>query len=184
MVFISHNPIRKCKYCDKPKKLNMTSGRNKGYYRTCGSEICKRKNYSDAHVNKMKGRVLTQINYICFICGNNFKGISANHKRYCLECVPDRSWRNRANKYAVGKKQWDALLEFQNGKCALCDKNPETVDHCHYRGIVRGLLCGGCNLYLSILDNNPKWIERALDYVKGDNYATFQKSFTGAPDVR
>jgi recombination endonuclease VII len=166
MVFISKNEIiRKCKHCDLPALKNMSSGRNKGYYRTCGSSICKTQQYKDSHVNKMKGRLVNPINHICAVCDISFKGNSANHKRFCIECVPERSWANRARRYGIGKKQWDELLLKQNNTCALCDKNPETVDHCHDEGIVRGLLCHSCNVSIGRMDKDSIWIHNALKYI-------------------
>lgn len=47
MVFVSQNKVRKCKYCENQPKINMSSGRNKGYYKTCGSIECLRKQYDD-----------------------------------------------------------------------------------------------------------------------------------------
>lgn len=45
---------RKCKYCDKPAKPNIINGRNKGYLRTCGSDVCLRANYENPEVLKHK----------------------------------------------------------------------------------------------------------------------------------
>lgn len=173
MVFVSKNLKRKCKYCDKEPKKNLTSGRNKGYYTTCGSEECLKAQYKDHHVCVLKGKLNKPENMKCAICGDTFEKKSSNHKRYCLECVPDKSWRGRAQRYGIGKKQWDLLLQKQNHKCALCEKNPEVVDHCHKEGIVRGLLCNSCNIGLKILDSCPDFLQRALKYVGVSN--AFQK---------
>lgn len=165
MVFVSNNVDRKCKYCDKPPKKNLTNGKNKGYYRTCGSKECLRSQYDDHHVCILKGRLKNPIDLTCNICGKEFKKQQGNHKRYCKECVPDKGWRLRAQRYGIGKPQWEKLSEKQNGKCALCEKNPEVVDHCHKIGKIRGLLCGGCNMAISILDRDDEFIEKALKYV-------------------
>jgi hypothetical protein len=172
MVFKSQNLIRKCKYCDREPKLHITKkGRNKGYYRTCGSRKCLEEQYKDHHVCMAKGRLNIPIDYICVACHDPFLGKHANHKRYCSNCAPDATWRNRIRRYGVGKKLWDKMLENQNGTCAICDRNPEVVDHCPQKAIVRGLLCGKCNVWLAILDNNETWIKRANKYL-GVKYAT------------
>lgn len=173
MVFVSKNLVRKCKYCDKEPKKNITSGLNKGYYRTCGSEICLKEQYNDARVCSSKGKPKFPSNYVCILCHESFKPISQNHKKYCIECVPDNSWRARANRYLIGKKQWDMILKKQDNKCALCEKIPEVVDHCHKRRLVRGLLCNSCNTGLKILDSCPDFLQRALKYVGVSN--AFQK---------
>jgi Recombination endonuclease VII len=92
-----------------------------------------------------------------------------------MECVPDTSWRGRAMRYGIGKPQWDLIFSKQNGKCALCDKNPEVVDHCHKKGIVRGLLCNGCNIKIEILDKDDDFLYKAMRYV-GKNYAIQKQS--------
>lgn len=41
----------------------------------------------------------------------------------------------------------DALRRWQAGTCAICSSIRErlVIDHCHRTGLVRGLLCHGCN---------------------------------------
>ena len=45
---------------------------------------------------------------------------------------------------------WDALLELQEHKCALCGRSdiwgPFAADHDHETGELRGALCTACNL--------------------------------------
>jgi hypothetical protein len=170
MVFVSKNLIRKCKYCENEPKKNLTSGRNRGYYITCGSKECLSKQYEDHHVCILKGKRKIPVNFGCFICNNPFQAESSNHKRYCRECVPTKAWRGRAQRYGIGKKQWDVILEKQGGTCALCNKNPEVVDHCHKDGIVRGILCNGCNIKIEILAKDESFLYKAMKYV-GRNYA-------------
>ena len=171
MVFKSKNLDRKCKYCENPPKKNLTSGRDKGYYRTCGSKKCLEKQYTDNHVCILKGRRKEIIDFICACCNFPFKTQAANHRRFCLECVPDKAWRARASRYRVGKKQWDKILESQGGKCALCIRNAEVVDHCHKFGYVRGLLCNSCNRNISVLEMDESWISNAKEYL-GEKYAS------------
>jgi hypothetical protein len=62
------------------------------------------------------------------------------------------------SQYGLTPDQFDALLEAQDGKCALChaeDHGRSTVkasswniDHNHQTGAVRGLLCTSCNTAL------------------------------------
>jgi Recombination endonuclease VII len=171
MVFISKNPSRKCKWCDNDARIHRTKeGRNKGYYRTCGRKKCLKKQYIDSHICGLKGKSVKKINHICFCCGNEFISESANHKRFCKECAPDKAWRGRAQRYRIGKKQWDELLKAQNFTCALCDRNPETVDHCHKLQKIRGLLCNSCNLSIAAFDKDDIWINKALIYT-GVKYA-------------
>lgn|SRR5690606_24189958 len=48
------------------------------------------------------------------------------------------------------------LLMKQAGKCKLCLRRPAVpcLDHCHSEGVVRGVLCRGCNALLGKIENN------------------------------
>jgi hypothetical protein len=53
--------------------------------------------------------------------------------------LPDDSGLSRAEKRA-------ALLEMQGGRCAICGSEcPQCADHDHATGLLRGMLCSGCN---------------------------------------
>jgi hypothetical protein len=73
--------------------------------------------------------------------------------------------------------EYDAMFNFQGGKCAACRK-PETarnqfgllrlaVDHDHTTGKVRGLLCMRCNRALGLLGDSLKNIQELLLYKMG-----------------
>ena len=51
--------------------------------------------------------------------------------------------------YGITAEEYDALLERQGGRCAICRARPRSirlaVDHDHKSGAVRGLLCSRCN---------------------------------------
>lgn len=54
-----------------------------------------------------------------------------------------------AKTYGVTGDEYEALLQRQGGKCAICRARPRSkrlaVDHNHTTGAVRGLLCSRCN---------------------------------------
>lgn len=69
---------------------------------------------------------------------------------------------------------WDEYLlihDKQDGKCAICCSDESelakklAVDHDHATGRVRGLLCDDCNLAIGRLQDSPKILRRALDYL-------------------
>jgi hypothetical protein len=72
--------------------------------------------------------------------------------------------------YGMTLEQYDALLEEQDGLCAICGKAPKNggqrlyVDHDHDTGAIRGLLCVGCNVHLGWLEA-PGILAAALIYL-------------------
>lgn len=53
--------------------------------------------------------------------------------------------------------------------CPICHENLAThVDHCHKRGHVRGLICGGCNTLLGVIEAGSVEYELS-DYLHADN---------------
>lgn len=52
--------------------------------------------------------------------------------------------------FNITPDEYDLILDFQNGKCAICARPPKpgkrlAVDHDHKTGFIRGLLCFMCN---------------------------------------
>src|SRR5438552_3388809 len=77
--------------------------------------------------------------------------------------------------YGIGPDQFDALLQNQQGLCAICseqfrDANPH-LDHDHATGRIRGLLCAQCNLGLGKFKDDPALLMTAALYVMPDDIA-------------
>lgn len=91
-----------------------------------------------------------------------------------------KHWHNLSDKkkhskwiqrYGITADQYTNMFEFQNGKCKICNQECSTgrvlaVDHCHKTGKVRGLLCTKCNTALGMLNDNIKYFETAIEYLK------------------
>ena len=85
-----------------------------------------------------------------------------NSKRYMLKY-----------EYKMTKEEYDQRLKDQDGKCAICGTekpyNQEgknfAIDHDHKKGIIRGLLCHGCNVGLGHFKDDPSLLQRAIDYL-------------------
>ena len=84
----------------------------------------------------------------------------------------------------------EQLLAKQKGRCDLCHQpiDRPNLDHAHLKygpkgssvagnGMVRGVICGGCNTLLGKIENNiainkipwdclPKWLHNAADYIQ------------------
>lgn len=68
----------------------------------------------------------------------------------CRACASAAQHAARIEKvYGLTAAEYDALLEAQGGRCAICRGKPKSkrlaVDHNHKTGEVRGLLCSRCN---------------------------------------
>jgi Recombination endonuclease VII len=73
----------------------------------------------------------------------------------------------RKRRYGLTTEQYEAMLVFQDGKCALCGTGkPVDIDHDHASGRVRGLLCRSCNVGLGQLGDTVEGLERAIAYLK------------------
>lgn len=98
---------------------------------------------------------------------------------YCVECIQERNrihgvtYRERYvySKFKLAPDLYRELYEKQNHCCAIC-KKPEdygskrlAVDHCHTTGVVRGLLCMGCNTAIGMMQDRPKRLLAAALYL-------------------
>jgi hypothetical protein len=82
--------------------------------------------------------------------------------RACQECKYKlRKEHDRKSalkrRYGITISQYRALMLKANGRCEACGERPSNiplcVDHCHETGIIRGLLCGMCNLLAGHLED-------------------------------
>lgn len=79
----------------------------------------------------------------------------------------------RVAKYGLTIEQYEDMRLNQLYCCAICGENEANsrdgvlaVDHDHETGKVRGLLCNHCNLGLGHLNDNPKRLRVAADYLE------------------
>jgi hypothetical protein len=91
-------------------------------------------------------------------------------RRYPERFTPETRRRERLRtKWGMTPEQYAALLQRQNGGCALCFRPPKNrplhVDHDHKTGMIRGLLCHRCNRGLGYIFS-PDVLARAVDYVQ------------------
>lgn len=72
--------------------------------------------------------------------------------------------------YNITAAQYDELLAFQGGHCAICPRLPGktrlAVDHDHKTGRTRGLLCWRCNGLIGKGDDDPDLMESAARYLR------------------
>lgn len=84
--------------------------------------------------------------------------------------------RTLIRNYGITAKDFDAMLEKQRGRCAICQKHHTEcpkgrcsevallVDHDHHTGKIRGLLCHHCNHRLDLF-TTKEIVKRTLAYI-------------------
>lgn len=102
---------------------------------------------------------------------------------YCYECKTISQIRSSRKliflrKFNLSQVEYDQLMKASKGLCAIC-KNPEThrnaysgkvqeltIDHCHKKGNIRGIVCRNCNLMLGNSKDSIKTLRSAIRYLK------------------
>jgi len=70
--------------------------------------------------------------------------------------------------YGMSLADYDAKLSAQHGGCAMCGrkfKRSLCVDHCHKTGLLRGLLCTGCNVGIGNLGDDWRFLFKSAVYL-------------------
>lgn len=107
----------------------------------------------------------------CAYCDKAFPPDMMNGPR-CKPCQSKLSHEKRVGEtYGLKPGQYDELLEHQGGMCFICRRRPASkrlaVDHDHGNGLVRGLLCRGCNRdVLGHLRDSIAALYRAIEYLE------------------
>jgi hypothetical protein len=89
--------------------------------------------------------------------------------RVCKEC---KTHINRLGRYHIAPDDYQALLEKQQNRCAICEceleleRNKSVVDHCHATDQVRGVLCRECNNGLGAFKDSNTALSKAMEYLK------------------
>jgi Recombination endonuclease VII len=83
--------------------------------------------------------------------------------------------RYTRKKYGISLEEKRALLDSQDGKCAICKvaepgrRGDWIVDHCHDTRQIRGILCHHCNVMLGYAKDNAGTLRIAADYLEGNS---------------
>lgn len=94
------------------------------------------------------------------------------YNSYCRNCYSHylHDLQLRRN-YGIDSAEYSRLLDLQDGRCAICLKQPRSrrlaVDHDHNSGNVRGLLCSRCNhKLLGGANDSVVMLNRAAAYLE------------------
>jgi hypothetical protein len=131
----------------------------------------------------------------CKICNDEqIKIYYSNNRERILEYKKNWQKRNpgyktkytRLKVYGLTNIQFERILKNQDFKCAVCRdlldlKKPKSicVDHCHKTGIVRGILCFGCNTAEGNL-RTPEIAQRMADYMRENELFYISTNGNGA----
>ena len=103
--------------------------------------------------------------------------VKAQARKYNAKNPEVKKANRFKQEFSITLDQYNAMLESQGGRCAICgaektgvkeSKKRErslSVDHCHGTGNVRGLLCHNCNLGLGHFQDNPELLRKAIGYL-------------------
>lgn len=94
----------------------------------------------------------------------------ATHHRDVLKARRARAHAQRVEKtYGLAEGEYEALLAFQGGVCALCGrpgvKKRLAVDHDHKTGEVRGLIHAWENTFIGRIRDSVQWAQRLVEYL-------------------
>ncbi len=88
--------------------------------------------------------------------------------------------RHRRRSYGISYDEFIALASTSDDHCPICEVNPAThVDHDHDTGVIRGVICNGCNRVIGRFDKNKGMLERLMRY-----YEKAKKSRQGLDKAR
>lgn len=96
-------------------------------------------------------------------------------ERYAMQRDRDpvehkRFIKNQAlkNTYGIDLAEYEAALQGTGGICEICRENLErpAIDHCHYSGTLRGIICEKCNWMLGNARDNQETLKRAIEYLQ------------------
>lgn len=97
---------------------------------------------------------------------------SSRGSRFCNPCIMSK------HRYGISIPERDNLLIEQGYKCKICEREIEfdgtagskettaNVDHCHTTGKVRAILCWPCNTGIGKLQDNPRLLRKAAEYLE------------------
>ncbi len=73
--------------------------------------------------------------------------------------------------YRLTSSEVRALVQHSSGMCVVCSRHASIIEHCHFTGTVRGIVCEACNRALTEYDDSgasqwhPEWNPRLRAYV-------------------
>jgi uncharacterized protein YlaI len=104
---------------------------------------------------------------------NNVKS-GANKGRWV--CLPGKRSHHLKAMFGLTPEEYDKLFASQDNRCAICgrerlpDEDNFPVDHTHYNGKIRGIICPTCNHGLGNFYDNPELLRKAANYIEAHRF--------------
>lgn len=119
-----------------------------------------------------RGHELTEANTM--IVRGRRPGGTIEVSRRCRVCEAAKRERTREymrdyllrTRYGLTRTEFDRMVEDQGGLCVICATRVAiAVDHDHETGVVRGILCKGCNVAIGVIGDDKATMARAMAYL-------------------
>jgi hypothetical protein len=111
----------------------------------------------------------------CSVCGEHTEKRVTGKCKNCyardLARKPEQMVKVRQRKYGLSDESYQRLIHSQQGACAVCGRTfanagrKPCIDHDHSTGLVRGMLCHGCNTAIGKLGDTAESLIRAAEYL-------------------
>lgn len=126
---------------------------------------------SEALEKREIAEIAARTDLICSFCNEN----PTKASKITGEVQPCKRCKNRKAylvKYGLSLRDYTNMLNYQQGRCAICDETmvKVNVDHCHELTHVRGLLCSSCNFLLGAAQDNEQILKNALKYLQHNKF--------------
>lgn len=162
---VPHNSawLVKCD-CGSPERI-MSGGVLRGGAQSCGCWRPSRRRFTDK--DKWCGLCEKWLPLGNFGMNRSTPSGRADSCKACFRIA--QTQRDHLRKYNLSPEGRAALMEKQDGKCAICRRTTKLcVDHNHKTEFVRGLLCISCNVMLGRLNEDVTNFERAIQYLEAE----------------
>jgi hypothetical protein len=162
--------MKKCRKCEKDdvsfyKDKNASDG-YRSICKACDIEKAKtwnKKNHKKHAAHEEKYRL------------ENPTKMKLNKSKYVTS--NQRSVKNSSLKYNydINIDRFELMKAEQGFSCAICNKHendlsrPLCVDHSHFTGKVRSLLCAHCNSALGLIEENVDTAKKLVKYLEDHN---------------
>jgi hypothetical protein len=118
----------------------------------------------------MFGKDGTRLNSWCKECDNAYQRAYRKDPKHRQKLLERDINRKLFKHYGITIEDYNRLLEQQGGVCAICGRPPVSkrrfhVDHNHKTGVVRGLLCSGCNTAVGGVHEDTNVLQKMIAYL-------------------